>query len=93
MTDYIEYFDRFFEEKDLEPQGWAIPDPLDETVTHIIDSDYVIDAIKIAPSKEQKAVRDMLVRLDFANQPIMPYLKHLAECMIKVRSDRVGEKR
>ena len=91
MTDYVSYFDRFFEEKDLEPEGWALPDPNDESITHIVDSDYVIEAIRLAPPEEAEKIRDMLVKLDFANQPIMPFLEHLAKGMIKTRSDRKQE--
>ncbi len=86
-----EYFTRFFEEKDLGLETWSIQDPNDEDVVHIIDSDYVIDAIKIAPWKEQEAIRSMLAKLDFTNQPIMPFLEHLAKSMIQVQSDRKRE--
>lgn len=41
----------------------------------------VIEAIKGAPASERAAIKTMIVRLDFANAPIVPYLQHLAQAI------------
>ena len=75
------YFDRFFEEKEIPYQMFEIEHG--DTV-HFIDTDVVIEGIKNAPPSEQAQIRDMLVRLDFHNAPIVPFLEHLAGAMVKV---------
>lgn len=47
--------------------------------THMIDSDSVIDLIlNVCNPDEQRGIQTMIVKLDFANAPILPFLKHLA---------------
>lgn len=41
----------------------------------------IVDAIKSAPPHEQRAIRDMLVKIDFHNAPVRPYLNHLAKAL------------
>ena len=76
------YFDRFFEEKEIPYQMFEIEHG--DTV-HFIDTDVVIEGIKNAPPAEQAQIRDMLVKLDFHNAPIVPFLEHLAGAMVKVQ--------
>ena len=82
MTDQ-EYFERFFEEKEIPFGSWEFV--IDGTWNYI-DSEVVIEAIMSAPENEQKKIRGTLVKLDFVNAPILPYLKFLAECMIKTQA-------
>ena len=79
MTDQ-EYFDRFFEEKELPLESWTIE--RDDWV-HINDSDAVIEAIKMAPAHEQSGIREVLVRIDFVNGDVMPFLEHLANGLVQ----------
>lgn len=76
-----EYFDRFFEEKDL---PYVLFEIEHDGYTHMIGTDVVIEGIKNAPTHEQAQIRDMLVKLDFYNAPIVPFLEHLAGAMVKV---------
>jgi len=72
------YFETFFEEKDLPIEVWDIND--DKGRFHIINSEIIIQQIiESCGEEEQKLIRTQLVKLDFANQPILPYLKHLAQ--------------
>ena len=75
------YFDRFFEEKEIAYQMFEIEH---DGYTHMIGTDVVIEGIKNAPPAEQAQIREMLVRLDFHNAPIVPFLRHLAGAMVKV---------
>ena len=34
-----------------------------------------------APKHEQQGIKSMMVRIDFANKPVMPYLAHLAQAV------------
>ena len=41
----------------------------------------VIHAIKETSCDEQSAIKNQLVKLDFYNQPIEPFIKHLAQAI------------
>ena len=76
---FNQWIDTLVEEKNLDteqvfdvegPSGWnAIP------------LCCIVDAMKKAPAHEQKAIKDMIVKLDFYNQPIVPYFEHLAQAI------------
>lgn len=72
----------FFEEKDIPFTSWEIKHGEE---THIIDSDYVIQSILSTRGEERTKIGAVLFKLDFHNAPIVPYLKFLAECLIKER--------
>ena len=76
---FTEWFDTFIEEKgiDLE-EAFTVEG---ESGTNFMTVGMVVEAIKSAPIAEQQAIKSMIVRLDFANQPIVPYFKHLAQAI------------
>ena len=80
------YFDRFFEEKDLQHEGWLLI--AKNGTGHIIDSDVVIEQIKAATPEAQDVIRMKLIELDFANAPIMPFLKFLAGLMVEMHEEK-----
>jgi len=49
--------------------------------SNIMPLSAVIDAIKNANTNEQQQIKSMLTRLDFANAPIVPFFKHLAQAI------------
>ena len=49
--------------------------------TNFMDLHNVVAHMKIAPPKEQEAIKNTIVKLDFYNQPIVPYFKHLAQAL------------
>lgn len=49
--------------------------------TNYIPLECLIDAIKTAPAHERQAIKTMIVRLDFLNQDIMGYFRHLAQAI------------
>ena len=83
------YFDTFFAEKNVPSTTWELTDY--QGTTHIVCSDVIMEAIKAAPEHEQIQIRDVLVKLDFANADITSFLKHLAQGMIDVWAEGDSE--
>lgn len=71
---------KFFHEKDLPYTIWEIEH---NGQTHFIDSEVVVEAILETKDTERSKIAGTLFALDFKNASIIPYLKFLAECMIK----------
>ena len=70
------WLDSFLSEKGIDPElFFTVKGPSGD---NFMSLSHVIDAIKNAPKHEQKAIREMLVKIDFANGDIVGYLKHLA---------------
>ena len=51
-------------------------------LAHFIDTDYLKQAIFNSSIKEQQIISQTLRRLDFYNQPVIGYLKFLAEALV-----------
>lgn len=70
-------FRRFFAETDKCPHTqWEIEGQFD---VHMVDSEFVIELLSNLPNDDgARQLRDQLVRLDFANAEILPWLEHLA---------------
>ena len=43
----------------------------------------IVEHMKIAPKTEQDGIKNMLVRIDFANASVLDYLKHLAGALAR----------
>lgn len=82
QTAFQKWFETFLNEKDLEPESWEIEY---NGEMNFIDSEVVIEAILNCSKEEQAGIKNMIVRLDFVNAPIMPYFKHLATGLIANR--------
>lgn len=80
---FNKWFTTFLEEKNLSHQEWTIPGA--DGVDNFIDSDVVIEAIQNCSSLEQKKIKDMIVKIDFANGDVNDYFKHLAKGLIMTR--------
>lgn len=82
VTDPVktDFFKLFFEEKSIPFTEWEILDA--EGIVHFIDSDVVIEQIHSAPKSEKKSIEKILRRLDFRNEPIVPFIRHLAGCLV-----------
>ena len=79
-----QYLKLFFAEKIINYQQFEIE--CNGTV-HFIDTDFVVDAILNTTSTEQEAIASVLRKLDFFNQPIVPFLRHLAQALVKKFED------
>ena len=73
----------FFKEKDIPYEYFDTIEHTDQDGNlHIIelDTNYIIELIKGRPQgAEREGLKKMLSKLDFLNQPIAPYLRHLAK--------------
>lgn len=76
----IPYLKTFFEEKQLPYVSWELVD--DAGVVHLIDNDVVLEAIGQTGTPEQKAIGDVIRKIDFDNGDVNDYLKHLAGAII-----------
>lgn len=79
---YDDYLEKFFDEKEIPYEMYEINH---KEELHIIDTDYVIESIKIAPYNEKKTIVDTLRKIDFANGNVNHYLKFLAGALIKTQ--------
>jgi hypothetical protein len=41
----------------------------------------LVEAMNQAPAHEQRAIRDMIVRIDFRNGDVLHYFRHLAQAI------------
>lgn len=73
------WIDRFVSEKELdtehtfEVEGTSGP--------NFIPLAVVVEHIKIATAQEQKQIKDVLVKIDFANGNVMHFFNHLAQAI------------
>lgn len=76
---FISWFNTFLSEKgiDLE-EGFEVDGP---SGANFMCYENVVNAIKIAPTSEQSAIKDMLVKIDFKNGDVKHYFRHLAQAM------------
>lgn len=82
MTKTAKYLELFFEEKEIKFEAWEIEH---NGNIHFIDNEYVIEAIKAAPAREQDQIANTLRKIDFANGNVNHFLKFLAEALIKTQ--------
>lgn len=80
MTKTAEYFENFFNEKEIRYEEWTIEH---NGQLHFIDTDFVIELIKGTSGNEAKQIRDILIKIDFMNGNVSHFLRHLAEGYIK----------
>jgi hypothetical protein len=74
--EFSTWLDTFVQEKNFDPEH--IFEIKGEWGANIMPLSVVIDAMKQAPAEEQRAIRDKIIQLDFANAPILPFFEHLA---------------
>ncbi len=75
------YLANFFTEKGVNYQLFEIIDA--NGLTHLIDTNTVISAIFNSSIEERFIISNTLRKLDFCNQPIIDYLRFLAEALVK----------
>ena len=72
------YFERLVEEKGI--SGYMLKVEGNSGI-NLIPVEVLIDYIMASPICEQKAIKNMLVKIDFLNGNIVNYLKHLAKAI------------
>ncbi len=73
------YLQTFFAEKNLPTESWTVDAP-GGTPNHF-DTEIVIEHVLAAPKAEQKAIGDMIRRIDFANGDVNHFLRHLSQAL------------
>jgi hypothetical protein len=73
------YLKAFFQEKDIPFAEFKIEE--DGTV-HYLNTDVVIEAVFSAPKNEQQAIAEQLRKIDYTNGDVLPFLRHLAHCLV-----------
>lgn len=76
---FTKWFETFLSEKNLPFASWEIEG---EDGTHFIDSDVVVESIKSAPINEQVGIKNVIVKIDFANGDVNHFFKHLAGALV-----------
>jgi hypothetical protein len=82
MARVDKFFDKFFEEKQINFQSWELQD--EKGTTHFIDSDVVIEAIRNCTLDEKLKIEAQLRLIDFKNKPVEPFLKYLAQGLVNM---------
>lgn len=81
-SSFNKWLDTFIEEKGIDLDDEFTVESPDGTPNYM-SYGVVIDHMKIAPESEQKALKDVIVKLDFKNASITDFLKHLAQALAK----------
>jgi len=77
---FTKWFETFTEEKNIPYIMWELEDQ--NGMVHMIDNDFVIEAIKTAHPSEQAQIKTTLVKIDFMNGDVNHFFKHLAGALI-----------
>lgn len=73
---FSQWLDTFIDEKGLDLDFTFVKDG--EFGPNYISLAVLVEHMKIAASQEQDAIKDMVVRIDFANGDVMDFFDHLA---------------
>ena len=76
---FEQWIDTLVEEKEMDPE--QILEVEGPSGLNQIPLGVVIEAIKTAPAHEQKAIKEVVVWLDFLNADIVRYFRHLAQAI------------
>ena len=73
------FFNRFFNEKDLDNQVYEIITP--NGTMNLIETDMVIAKIKTTQGEEAKKIEAIIRQIDCLNGDLHHFLKHIAQAM------------
>ena len=73
------FFNRYFNEKDLDNQVYEITTP--NGTMNLIETDMVITKIKTTQGEEAKKIEAIIRQIDCLNGDLHHFLKHLAQAM------------
>jgi len=79
MKSFDRWIDTFIEEKGIDTEYLLSVDGL--LGKNYIPVGCVIEAMKNAPKHEQQAIKNMIVKIDFANGDVIDFFRHLAEAI------------
>ncbi len=73
------FFNRFFDEKNLENRIYEVAAP--QGTMNFIETDMVIAKIKTTQGEEAQKIETVLRKIDFANGNVHHFLNHIAQAM------------
>lgn len=76
---FTKWLDTFVDEKELNTD--FVIEVQGDGDTNFIPLECLLDAIKSAPTHEQKAIKTTLIKIDFMNGDPMHFFKHLAQAI------------
>lgn len=79
MKSFDRWIDTFIEEKGIDTEYLLSVDGL--LGKNYIPVGCVIEAMKGAPKNEQQAIKNMIIKIDFANGDVIDFFRHLAEAI------------
>jgi len=80
---FDKWLDTLLSEKGIDAESTIAFDGESETGTYnLMMLDVVIEAVKSTGTQEQKAIQNMLVKIDFCNGDIVDYFRHLAKALV-----------
>jgi hypothetical protein len=79
MKSFDRWIDTFIEEKGIDTEYLLTVDGL--LGKNYIPVGCVIEAMKEAPKHEQQAIKNMIIKIDFANGDILHFFNHLAQAI------------
>lgn len=77
---FNKWLDTLIEEKEIDLE--EVFEIKKNNETHLFDYAFIVEAIKNTSEKEQQAIKNMLVKIDFVNGDIRHYFRHLANAFI-----------
>lgn len=88
MNAFSRWLNTFVQEKkiDLE-RSIDVVDRKD--IPHWMTVGVIVEALHNAPAREQAAIKNKLVEIDFRNGNVYPFFEYLAVCMANVRLDQM----
>lgn len=79
---FARWLDTFLEEKEIDLEE-VLEVKGKQWGTNYIPVGVLVQAMKRAPKHEQEAIKTMLVKIDFRNAPVRPYLAHLGQAIAR----------
>lgn len=76
---FNEWLDTFIEEKGLDME--ATFEVEGSSGTNIMPYTVVVEGMKATTSNEQRAIKDMIVKIDFFNGDVLDYFRHLGQAI------------
>ena len=76
---FSKWLDTFLEEKGIDMED--VLEVKGRSGINWMPVGVVVSAMKRAPAHEQRGIKTMLVKIDFYNAPVLPYLAHLAQAI------------
>lgn len=73
------WLNTFIEEKNIDLEDTF--EVMGSSGVNIMPYQVVVDAILSAPASEQKAIKEMIVKIDFKNGDVRHYFRHLSQAI------------